>query len=382
MHKNLMKSLTGKLVLAIGTMMLVMGLLFSIVFIKLNHPDITLEQLFLYGGPFVILVSLFLVLILYKLVIKPISLLSDAMERLSSGDMECRIDINRTDEIGSLSTSFNAMAEELRQYKEKMENWTKRLEEEVQKKTAEIVKANEHLVNAEKLASLGRMSAGVAHELNSPLTGIVTFAHLMLKRMPPENTSEVEDLTVIIEQAERCSKIVKGLLGFSRKTTSEKSSANINILIENTLLIMRNQAKFHNISFDMQLAPSLPFLSIDPNQLQQVFVNLLINAADAMEEKGKITIKSKVIEEDRKRFVELEFSDTGPGLPEEIRSRMFEPFLTTKPPGKGTGLGLAVSYGIIKKHEGQIFAKSEQGKGASFFVRLPVTVDGDWLNIP
>lgn len=362
--------------------MLLMGLVFSIIFIKTDHPDTTLQQLFIFGGPFVVFVSVVLVLILYKLVTKPISLLAEGMEKLSHGNMDYRIEMKDDDEIGSLATSFNTMAEELRRYKEKMENWTKSLEEEVQKNTAERLKAHDSLLNAEKLASLGRMSAGVAHELNSPLTGIVTFAHLMLRRIPPENKQDIEDMNIIIEQAERCSKIVRGLLGFSRKTASEKVAVNVNQLIENTLLIMRNQAKFHNIIFDMQLDSSLPLLNVDPSQLQQVFVNLLINAADAMEEKGKVTIKSRVYESPAGKFVELEFSDTGPGISDEIQKRLFEPFLTTKPVGKGTGLGLAVSYGIIKKHGGQIFAESGQGKGADFFIRLPLGDGDDWPNVP
>ncbi|TAN42159.1 MAG: HAMP domain-containing sensor histidine kinase [Nitrospirae bacterium] len=382
MNKNFIKSLTGKLVLAIGGTMLVVGLVFSIIFIRTDHPDTTLQQLFTFGGPFVVFVSVVLVLILYKLVTKPIRMLAEGMAKLSRGNMDYRIELKNDDEIGSLATSFNTMAEELRLYKEKMENWTKSLEEEVQKNTAERLKAHDSLLNAEKLASLGRMSAGVAHELNSPLTGIVTFAHLMLRRIPPENKQDIEDMNIIIEQAERCSKIVRGLLGFSRKTASEKVAVNVNLLIENTLLIMRNQAKFHNIILDMQLDSSLPLLNVDPSQLQQVFVNLLINAADAMEEKGKVTIKSGVYESPAGKFVEIIFSDTGPGISDEIKKRLFEPFLTTKPVGKGTGLGLAVSYGIIKKHGGQIFAESRQGQGAEFFIRLPLGDGDDWHNVP
>jgi two-component system NtrC family sensor kinase len=216
------------------------------------------------------------------------------------------------------------------------------------------------------------MAAGVAHELNSPLTGIVTFSHLMLNRIPPENTQDREDVAVILEQAERCSKIIKGLLGFSRKTTSEKSMVNINTLIDNTLLMMKNQTKFHNIVFDVRHEPVLPDLNVDPNQLQQVFVNLIINAVDAMNKKGSMTIATRTVEEEGAPFVEMEFSDTGPGISEEIRARIFEPFFTTKPTGKGTGLGLAVSYGIVKKHNGRIFEKGEAGGGASFIIRLPV----------
>ncbi|MGD0281234.1 MAG: ATP-binding protein [Dissulfurispiraceae bacterium] len=364
-------SLTGKLLFAIGSMMLFLGFIFAFSFIR-QFPDVPLRKVLFYGGPFVVLVSFTLCLILYNFVTKPLSYLVEGMKRLSSGDMDYRIDFRGSDEIGILARSFNSMSDELKEYKEKMENWTKSLEDEVQKKTSEIYKAQEHLINTEKLASLGRMAAGVAHEINSPLTGIVTFSHLMLKRTPPENVQDVEDLNVIIDQAERCSKIIKGLLGFSRKTSSEKSMINLNTLLENTLAMVRHQSRFYNILFDLRLDSSLPEVNIDPNQIQQVFLNLLINAADAMEKKGKIILATRPVENDGARFAEVEVTDSGPGIPEHIRSRIFEPFFTTKPVGKGTGLGLAVSYGIIKKHEGTIFIGNSPGSGASFYIRLPV----------
>jgi len=371
MLRKKFNTLTGKLILSIGTMMLLVGFFFAYIFIKKN-PDIRIEVVLFYGGFFVVAISFLLCLILYNIVTKPLSFLVEGMKRLSKGDMDYRIKIRSRDEIGLLADSFNSMSEELKQYKEKMENWTKTLEEEVQRKTAEIVKAQEQLINAEKLASLGRMAAGVAHELNSPLTGIVTFGHLMLKRLPPENTQDIEDVMIIIEQAERCSKIVRGLLGFSRRTVAEKTKVDINKLVENTLLMVKNQAKFHNIVFELTLDNSLPQIMSDSNQLQQVFLNLLINAADAMEERGKIYISSRSVERDGKKFIEIEFTDTGPGIPEEIQGKIFEPFFTTKPVGTGTGLGLSVSYGIIKKHGGYVFVKSDLGRGASFFIQLPI----------
>lgn len=340
-------------------------------------------RIILLGGLFIIVISFSLFVILYKFVSKPVSLLDEGMQRLAKGDLDHVIEINSRDEMGLLAKTFNSMASDIKKYKENMENWTKALEEEIQKKTSEIMKAHDQLINAEKLASLGRMAAGVAHELNSPLTGIITFAHLMLRRMPPENKQDVEDLEVIIEQADRCSKIIKSLLGFSRKTTSEKVYVNINALLESTISMVRNQAKFHNIKFSLSFDNSIPQIPTDPNQLQQVFINLLINAADAMNERGQVNIATRVAADTldglkrgypqmEKTYVEIEFTDTGPGIPEEHLGRIFEPFFTTKPVGKGTGLGLAVSYGIIKKHGGNILVRSEMGKGASFFVRLPV----------
>ena len=364
-------SLAWKLIFGIGGLMVFVGFLFALTFNK-QFPDVPLEKTLYYGGPFVIIITVILFLILYNFVMKPLSYLVEGMKRLSAGDMDYRINIDSHDEIGHLARSFNAMSDELKEYKEKMENWTKSLEKEVEKKTTEIYKAQEHLINTEKLASLGRMAAGVAHEINSPLTGIVTFAHLMIKRTPAENTQDIEDLETIIDQAERCSKIIKGLLGFSRKSASEKSMVNLNTLISNTLAMVRHQSRFYNILFDLQLDSSLPEVNIDPNQIQQVFLNLLINAADAMEKKGKVTLATRLIENNAAKFVEFEITDTGPGIPQDILDKIFEPFFTTKPAGKGTGLGLAVSYGIIKKHEGTIFAKNAPGSGASFYIHLPV----------
>jgi two-component system NtrC family sensor kinase len=342
---------------------------------------------FTFGSLFIALISGSLMIILYKFVSKPVSLLDEGMRRIAKGDLDYVIDIRSDDEMGRLAQTFNAMARDLESYKEHMENSTRSLEEEVRKKAAEIVKANESLINAEKLASLGRMAAGVAHELNSPLTGIVTFAHLMMRRTPPENTQDREDLETIIEQADRCSKIIKSLLGFSRKTTAEKTLVNINVLIENTISMVRNQAKFHNIKFNLDLDDTIPSIDADQNQLQQVFLNLCINAADALNERGQVTISTRLAAgatdsatpwfkrgypEEGTEQIEIEFTDTGPGIPAELLGKIFEPFFTTKPVGKGTGLGLSVSYGIIKKHGGNIFARSEPGKGASFFVRLPI----------
>jgi len=329
------------------------------------------------GLIFTIFFCVILCVVLWKIVIGPLYILADALQRVSKGALDFQIDIDRKDEIGMLARAFNSMTRELKTSRERLENWAKELEKEVAKKTEEIRRGQEQLVHTEKLASLGRMAAGVAHELNSPLTGIVTFAHLMLKRLPPENRMDREDLEVIIEQAERCSKIIKGLLGFSRALPSERTDININNVISHTVGIVRNQAKFHNIRLSTELTPGLPDIRGDASQLEQVFMNLLINAADAMNDRGSITIATRLTKVDDHDYVEIEFTDTGTGIPEEYMDRLFEPFFTTKPPGKGTGLGLSVSHGIVKKHGGHIRVRSTPGKGTSFFIRLPVPVKQD-----
>ncbi len=327
---------------------------------------------FLVGALMVVMISLFLFYIIYKFVTRPVSMIEEGMTWLSDGNFQHPIELNTRDEMGRLAQNFNAMAHDIQKYKNRLENWAEELQAEVEKKTAEIKETQEQLVNAEKLASLGRMSAGVAHELNNPLTGVVTFAHLMLDRTPPENTMDREDLELIIEQADRCTKIIKGLLSFSRKGSSEKSSVNLNELLENAVSMIRNQSAFHNVKLEMDLKDGLSKLTLDANQIQQVFLNLITNAADAMNGNGKITIKTGRVVIDGEEFVEAAFSDTGPGISPENLNKILEPFFTTKSVGKGTGLGLPVSYGIVKRHGGDLLIHSKVGKGATVTVRLPV----------
>jgi two-component system NtrC family sensor kinase len=299
------------------------------------------------------------------------------MKRLATGDLDTPIDIQSRDEMGLLAETFNAMAQDIKRYRENMENWTQSLQEEVDKKTAEIVRAQEQMINAEKLASLGRMAAGVAHELNSPLTGILTFTHLLKDRTPPDRKQDLEDMDLIIEQSERCTKIIKGMLGFARKGASESMDIDVNELLDDTVEMVRNQVKFHNVQIWMEFVENIPPLTLDPNQLQQVFLNLLTNAADAMNDRGSISIATRVVGEDPERSVEIEFTDTGPGIYPNNLAKIFEPFFTTKPVGQGTGLGLPVSYGIVKKHGGDITVKSKVGEGTSFFVHLPLKKAGE-----
>ncbi len=343
--------------------------------------ELTRQQMFrgtlVFGAMAVLSASLMLILIFYRFVTRPVAELEEGMKRLAAGDLDTPIDIQSRDEMGLLAETFNTMAQDIKRYRENMENWTQSLQEEVEKKTAEIVRSQEQMINAEKLASLGRMAAGVAHELNSPLTGILTFTHLMKDRTPPDRKQDIEDLDLIIEQSERCTKIIKGMLGFARKGISESLETDVNELLTATVEMVKNQAKFHNVWIGLDFTDDIPPLTLDPNQLQQVFLNLLTNAADAMNDKGSIRLSTRMVGEASDRSIEIEFADTGPGIYPNALDKIFEPFFTTKPVGQGTGLGLPVSYGIVKKHGGDMTVKSKVGEGTSFFIRLPLKKEGD-----
>jgi two-component system NtrC family sensor kinase len=320
---------------------------------------------------FLCVISVVLCTILWNFVSTPVSLLAEGMKKVASGDLDYHLDIPTKDEMGELARAFNSMTTDLKKAKNELVEWGNTLEKKVQEKTQAIQRAQAQLIHSEKLASLGRMAAGVAHEINSPLTGIVTFGHLLLKKFPP-GTEEHEDVEVIIEQANRCSTIIKGLLGFARASAAEKAPTNINDVLNHSLNIVRNKADFFNIKLVTDLDGGLFLIEADPSQLQQVFMNMIMNAADALEGKGAITVTTRNIKEAGEAdFVEIEFHDTGPGISDENLEKLFEPFFTTKPAGKGTGLGLAVSHGIIQEHRGKIIVKTKLGEGTSFFIRLP-----------
>jgi PAS domain S-box-containing protein len=233
----------------------------------------------------------------------------------------------------------------------------------------ELEEAKIQLLQAEKIASLGRLSAGVAHEINNPLAGILIYADMLMKDIG-DNPQWRQDLEEIINQTLRCKEIVMRLLEFSRQSIGRQVSFAMNDIIIRCVELLRHQSLFHDIKIVQDLQPDLPEIIGDPGQLQQVFTNILINAADAMDRKGRIHISSSFDQQSGE--VVLEFSDTGPGIESDDIDKVFEPFFTTKPPGEGTGLGLSVAYGIIQQHGGRISADNAPGGGALFTITLPL----------
>jgi PAS domain S-box-containing protein len=238
----------------------------------------------------------------------------------------------------------------------------------------ELEEAKIQLMQTEKIASVGRLAAGVAHEINNPLSGILLYADMLIKDLA-QNPQWSSDLQEIIDQTLRCKEIVTRLLEFSRQSAGQRVPFEINHIINRSAELLARQSLFHDVEFTIDLQPDIPQMTGDPGQLQQVFTNLIINAGSAMKGKGKIIITSRFDPECEE--VSLQFADTGPGILPDVMNKMFEPFFTTKPPGEGTGLGLSVAYGIIQQHGGNIEVRNSQLGGALFTITLPLDCPKD-----
>ena len=225
------------------------------------------------------------------------------------------------------------------------------------------------LLQNEKMASLGKLAAGVAHQLNNPLGGILLYARLMLEEYEQDAPAK-EDLNRIIRDAERCRDTVKELLEFSRQTHHKKRMHEINKALSRTVFLLEKQVLFQNIVIETSLAPDIPPIMADIQQLNHLFMNIILNAAQAMDGHGKLNISTAL--SPNGLYVVIEVSDTGPGISEDVLPHIFEPFFTTKDEGKGTGLGLSLAYGIVDRHQGKIMARSQLGQGTTFMIELPI----------
>jgi signal transduction histidine kinase len=230
-------------------------------------------------------------------------------------------------------------------------------------------KLEKQLLRSEKLSSLGKLSAGIAHEINQPLTGVLTFAHLLLRKFKDDEKTR-KDLETIVRETTRIRGIVQGILDFARETPMQKKPRKIEEVLDQTLEIVVHQQRFFGITLEKKYDPSLPEVVVDSNLMEQVFMNIILNALDAMHGSGTLTVKTRLND----GWAEVEFSDSGTGMPEEILDKIFDPFFTTKDSteGMGMGLGLAVSYGIVKNHNGDISVSSKAGQGTTFSIRLPL----------
>lgn len=307
-------------------------------------------------------------LLTQKYICDPIEILLAQTQALSDGDLTARVKNISNDELGELGQSFNTMAENLAQAQLELKDWGNTLEQKVELRTVEMKEMQDQLLRSAKLASMGELVAGIAHEINNPLTGILMFASLSARNT--DLPQQVKDnLDLIVSETGRCAKIVRGLLEFARESIPEKRPDSINRVIEHTLELVSQQAIFQDIDISCNCDDELPDLEIDADQVQQVFFNMFINAGQAMPNGGALSIETRLLKEDHE--VRVTVCDTGSGICQENLERIFDPFFSTKAQ-KGFGLGLSVSYGIIRNHGGRVDVESEEGKGTCFTIYLPL----------
>ncbi len=282
----------------------------------------------------------------------PLHTLVAASRRLAHGELDTKVPVPEVAEFAELAESFNAMGTALRKRDEQLQDFARR-----------------KIMESERLALIGQLAADVAHELNNPLQGIVTYSHLLRERGANSDGAQGW-IDKIVTQADRSTKIIRGLLDFARPQTPHKRCVKVSTLLEQSIALVENQALFQNITVDKRFDAHVPDVVIDPSLMQQVFMNLIINAAEAMPEGGRLALTTRY--DPAARMVEVGFVDTGHGIRPEDVDRIFEPFFTTKAVGHGTGLGLAISFGIVKEHAGVIRVESEPERGTTFIVGLPV----------
>jgi two-component system, NtrC family, sensor kinase len=314
-----------------------------------------------------IVLIIFVAVRMAKQISSPLKRIEDIANKIADGDYHHEITVNAPREIEHLAASINQMAKELDKEKHELEEWGNKLEIKVVERTEEIKKIHAQLFRSEKLASLGKLAAGVAHEINNPLTGILTNSSLLLDDLEV-NDSRRDDVEVIVKETIRCREIVKRLLDFARQTKPQKHLININNIIDNIILLVRNQTSFRNIQIQRNLSENIPEIMADKDQIQQVFINIIINASEAMSKGGNLTITTSL--SSTGEVILVTFKDSGPGIPEEIKEKIFDPFFTTKE--QGTGLGLSISYGIIEQHGGDINLESSTDQGTTFTIQLPI----------
>jgi signal transduction histidine kinase len=328
-----------------------------------------------------VMLGILLSVTLVKMIASPINALVEATERIASGDLSQRVHVATDQELERLALAFNSMCDSVQKTQGELELHNQNLEQMVRERTQRLEEAQQQVLQSEKMAAIGQLAAGVAHELNNPLGGILGYAQFALEKVHKGALNETEIgafsryLSDIELQARRCKMIVRNLLKFSRSSNREEfGQVDVNAALEEVFLFTSHQLGMKDIHLHKQLQPDVPHIVGNSNSLQQVFTNIIINSMQSMSEGGELVVRTS-LEPPVGEFcgaVAIMFKDSGSGIPKENLSKIFEPFFTTKKVGEGTGLGLAVSYGIIRDHGGDIKAESTLGVGSTFTVVLPI----------
>ena len=353
--------------------------------LSLSTADVQLAQssrrMIFYTACALLLIACLSWIFVWRLIGTPVRALKRGTDSLAKGDLGYQIDVCSNDEIGELARSFNSMSVQLQAEHQENLAWTHTLEERVEQKTRELKRAHEHALHTEKMASIGKMAAVLAHEINNPLSGILTYAKLLRKWIDrdnghlPHHEEICSSLDLIASESRRCGDLVKNLLTFSRSTPMNLQASDLNEVVDRSVRLVQHQLDLSGIQLQLRLDPALPRVHCDPAQIEQVLLALIMNSRDAMPQGGNLCLTTSFSrDEDKVRIV---LRDDGSGIPPDVLAHLFEPFVTTKESGHGVGLGLAVSKSILERHSGSIEAQSEPGRGTTFTVTLPWDPDKD-----
>jgi two-component system NtrC family sensor kinase len=345
---------------------------------SLKNLDATVHQaqntMAVYAIAAILVVGIIVVLFLSSTVLTPTRRLMAGAQQISSGNLSYHISVNARNELGKLAEAFNEMTRSLKGEKEQNQRWADTLQQRVREKTDELNAIHKQIVHIEKMASLGKLAATIAHEINNPLEAILTYAKLIARRIRKDETQvttnrqTLEDIELIARETDRCGNIVKNLLLFSKKQTGEFAIASLKSIIDHASQLVQHHCRISNVELRIQLPEGDISLMCNENQLNQALVALFVNAVEAMPGGGTIRVEAKSASHNN---VLLTISDTGMGISEADLPFIFEPFFTTKKDGRGVGLGLSVVYGILERHGGSISVVSAVGKGTTFTLSFP-----------
>lgn len=331
------------------------------------------RQVLLYTVLAILAVAVLCVAFVEHLVAEPLKALTVGTHRLGSGDLGYQIHLKSSGELQDLANSFNTMSRQLDQAHTEINAWARTLEERVEEKSRELRGAQEEMLRVERMASIGKLAAVVAHEINNPLAGILTYAKLLKKRLSRQAQPDAENISMldlVESESRRCGDIVKNLMTFARPTSMNREPADLNVVIDRCIRLVQHQLELKNIELHENLEKDLPLVRCDAGQIEQVVLALVMNAIDAMPNAGNLTLSSRKGPDEG--HVQIEVRDDGVGMPPEVLANMFEPFFTTKEHGRGLGLGLAISRNIVDRHGGRIEVASEPGHGTAFTITLPL----------
>ena len=333
------------------------------------------RQFVLYSALAIVLTLLATGVCVWRFVHEPVRRLQHGTERLARGELGAQIRATSRDEIGTLAAAFNLMSRRLSEAQQEITRWTHTLEERVERKTAELQRAQDQMIQAEKLTSLGKLAAVVAHEINNPLSGILTYAKLLRKWVERGDDLEAhaqdmrEALSLIESESRRCGDIVRNLLMFARVAPMNVSRFDIGAVIRQCIKLVEHKLDLGNIAVEVDSDPQLPLIRGDAGQIEQLLLALVMNAIEAMPREGNLRITTRA---SGAGSVVITIQDDGTGIPPTLLPRLFDPFVTTKEEGKGVGLGLAISKSIVDRHHGTIGVASEPGRGTTFTITLPI----------